>query len=760
MINQPQSVAQPPPKKRWSILFFIVSMVLGIGFSFFSLQGDLASFEWLPFLTLSQQWLGQLDMMIVALLLLGIIILTSGLRFHVLLKNKIKHLRFRTSLMYGILARYYVLVTPWALGSQPILIGIMYQRKVPIGLATSAVMIDLLVMRLSMALIVLYALLGFGHLVSPGILLFAWIGFFFTCIQPVILVLASLHAWLEKGLVTIISWIFPRKKEKYQSSLKSILLQYRQSFEAFRHQLMPMIKVTLYSLLSQFSLLALPYFLMASFSTSVFEISPIEFNLVHVTMMTALSNVILGIVPTLGSAGAAEFTFATVFSTFIKGNYLLWAILLWRVMLFYIWLLIGVCISLYLGWFQKNIKNPKTYNPSLPLKIFIFNDGFFPLIDGVVRAVDGYARYLHQQGIDVTVVVPFVGDTSPYPYRILAIPQFKIPGFFYPLPYGMNGKRIQSLYRYDGPIVYHTHTPFLLGHLALKLAKKHRIPIVSTFHSKYYDDYLAATKSKMLARIFTFFTMRFFKKTNAIWTVSKGTVETMRQYGLDHRPIKIIPNGINFKPNPINKTEAGIFLKDYQMSTELPFILFVGQLIWQKNLKLILDTYLDLEKKGFLFQAVFVGDGRDEKKIKDYAKQLQLNSKLIFTGKIKNQLLLAAFYQSASLFFFPSQYDNDPLVIKEAAAYQLPSLVLANTSIAQLLNNEVNGFIQKGDSQSFAARIIAILSDSKKLKAVGEEAKKTLVVTWSETLKDLRANYQDVLTDYDSHRDFHIIEKI
>jgi glycosyltransferase involved in cell wall biosynthesis len=523
---------------------------------------------------------------------------------------------------------------------------------------------------------------------------------------------------------------------------------------------MPMIKVTLYSLLSQFSLLALPYFLMASFSTSVFEISPIEFNLVHVTMMTALSNVILGIVPTLGSAGAAEFTFATVFSTFLKGNYLLWAILLWRVMLFYIWLIIGVCISLYLGWFQKNVKKQKSYNPSLPMKIFIFNDGFFPLIDGVVRAVDGYARYLHQQGIDVTVVVPFVGDTSQYPYRILAIPQFKIPGFFYPLPYGMNGKRIQSLYQYDGPIVYHTHTPFLLGHLALKLAKKYRIPIVSTFHSKYYDDYLAATKSKMLARIFTFFTMRFFKKTNAIWTVSKGTVETMRQYGLDHRPIKIIPNGINFIPNPINKLEAAIILKDYQVSTELPFILFVGQLIWQKNLRLILDTYLELEKKGFLFQAVFVGDGRDEKHIKDYARKQGFKSKIIFTGKITNQSILGSFYQMASLFFFPSKYDNDPLVIKEAAAYQLPSLVLANTSIAQLLNNEVNGFIQKGDSQSFAARIIAILSDSKKLKAVGEEAKKTLVVSWSDTLKDLQVYYQELLSDYDSRDDFHIIEKI
>jgi 1,2-diacylglycerol 3-alpha-glucosyltransferase len=760
MINQTHTVAQSPTKKGWHILFFVVSLFLGLGFSIFSLQEDLTSFEWLPFLTLSQQWLGQLDMVFMALLLLGVIIFSSGLRFHVLLKIKVKNLRFRTSLMYGILARYYVLITPWALGSQPILIGIMYQRKVPIGLATSVVMMDLLFMRLSMALIVLLALIGFSHLVSPGILLLAWIGFFFTCINPVILVLASLHAWLEQGLLTLIAWIFPKKKDQLQASLKSILVQYRQSFQEFRHQLMPMIKVTLYSLLSQFSLLALPYFLMASFSISVFEISPLEFNLVHVTMMTALSNVILGIVPTLGSAGAAEFTFATVFSTFLTGNYLLWAILLWRVMLFYIWLIIGVCISLYLGWFQKNVKKQKPYNPSLPMKLFIFNDGFFPLIDGVVRAVDGYARYLHQQGIDVTVVVPFVGDTSKYPYPVLAIPQFKIPGFFYPLPYGMKGKRIKSLYRYDGPIVYHTHTPFLLGHLALKLAKKYRIPIVSTFHSKYYDDYLAATKSKMLARILTFFTMRFFKKTDAIWTVSKGTVETMRQYGLDHRPIKIISNGINFKPETITKTEAANFLNDYQLSAKIPFILFVGQLIWQKNVQLILDTYLELEKKGFLFQAVFVGEGRDENNIKDYARKQGIKSKIIFTGKITNQLILGSFYQMANLFFFPSKYDNDPLVIKEAAAYQLPSLVLANTSIAQLIMNQSNGYIHEGDSKSFANRLIEILSDSKNLNTIGEEAKKTLVVTWSETLKDLRANYQDVLSDYDSHRDFHIIENI
>lgn len=748
MINQPQSIATPRTKKRWSILFFIVSIMLGIGFSFFSLQGDLASFEWFPFLTLSQQWLGQLDMILVSLLLLGIIIITSGLRFHVLLKIKIKNLRFRTSLMYGILARYYVLVTPWALGSQPILIGIMYQRKVPIGLATSAVMIDLLVMRLSMALIVLYALLGFGHLVSPGILLFAWIGFFFTCINPVILVLASLHAWLEKGLLTMIAWIFPRKKDKFQASFTSVLLQYRQSFQEFRHQLVPMIKVILYSLFSQFSLLALPYFLMASFSTSVFEISSIEFNLVHVTMMMALANVILGIVPTLGSAGAAEFTFATVFSTFIKGNYLLWAILLWRVMLFYIWLLIGVCISLYLGWFQKNIKNPKTYNPSLPLKIFIFNDGFFPLIDGVVRAVDGYARYLHQQGIDVTVVVPFVGDTSPYPYRILAIPQIKIPGFFFPLPHRLNQKKFLKDLYYEGPTIYHSHSPFFIGRLATKIARRYNVPLISTFHSKYRDDFYQATKSKLLANTLNKILVKWMNQSYAIWTVSKGVITTMKEYGLDTTRTRIFANGITWLSKTIDKEEVITTLQNYQISTSIPTILFVGQLIWQKNINFIFQTLESLKAQQVNFQMVMVGNGRNEKEIRSRAGKLALKNPVIFTGKINNPSTLANLYTSATLLFFPSFYDTDGIVIKEAASYYLPTLLIQGSTIAGAIQDGVNGIVIANDQQ-LAARVIMDLLRQPVLKQkLGLQAFQTLALPWTDTLKDLINSYMETIKDF------------
>ena len=91
--------------------------------------------------------------------------------------------------------------------------------------------------------------------------------------------------------------------------------------------------------------------------------------------------------------------------------------------------------------------------------------------------------------------------------------------------------------------------------------------------------------------------------------------------------------------------------------------IFVGQLIWQKNLKLILETIKELDKAEDTYQMILVGEGRHEKDIKQYARDLSIKSHLIFTGKISNYKTLSALYSLSNLFYFPSAYDNDPLVL-------------------------------------------------------------------------------------------------
>lgn len=734
--------------QAWGLLFFIVSIALGIFFSLYSLQGDLDGFQWQSFFT-ERNWLGNPWMIVMTFSLLMVIIFTSGLRFQNLFVLQKKLSRFKDNLVYGILARYYVLITPWALGSQPILIGMMYKRNIPIGVATSAVMMDLLIMRLSMAFIVFIALLGFGHLVPPFILILAWIGFLFTCIQPVMLVLASLHVWIERGLIWLIQMLFPKRKEQFIKVLSTTLNQYRESFKAYKHYTMSLALVVFFSILSQVAVLALPYVILASFSADLFELSIPDFSFTTVFMMAALANVILGVAPTLGSAGAAEFTFATVFSIFLKGPYLLWAIFIWRFILFYAWLLMGVLISLYLGVFRRREQRRfHLPNLALPLKVFMFNDGFYPIVDGVVRAVDGYARYLVSQGVDVTVIVPYQGKTSDFPYRVLSIPQFKVPGFFYPIPYGYNKKALKEALYYDGPAIYHAHTPFILGQLALKLSKQYHIPLVTTFHSKYYDDYFEATKNKSIANILKKLTIRYFKKSQAIWTVSPSTVTTIRDYGIHDREIRVFSNGTDIVPHPEREQVMRDLIEQFEIKQDEPILLFVGQLIWQKNIQLIIDTAVELNNRGYKFQLLLVGDGRNEKEIKKYLQTINIPSRIILTGKLNGYKYLSALYSLADVFFFPSAYDNDPLVIKEAAAHQLPSLVLEGTSVSSLIQDHVNGFVHQGDARSFAHRIITILEDKPKLKQVGEAAERMLVKRWEETLKDLVSEYKNIIQDY------------
>jgi 1,2-diacylglycerol 3-alpha-glucosyltransferase len=736
------------PKKSWfNIVFFVISILGGLLVSMIALDQDLGEFNFASFLQASSQWLPRWYMMAIAFILMVVMAITSGLRMHVLLKVKRKRTRFFDSLYYGLIAKYYVLITPWALGGQPITMGIMYKRNIPIGLATAVPVVDLFFMRLAMAMISIIALVGFSHLIDPWVLLFAWIGYFFSCIVPLILIISSLHPQFALIYRTIVYVFWPKKKrEKALQKWLQGAEQYREAFALFRDHRQTLFAVFLHSLASQFALVAIPYFVLGSFTIN--DNPAIAFTFINILAISSMTINILGIVPTLGSAGAAEFTFVTVFGLFVSGTYLFWVTFIWRIFIFYAWLMMGMLATIILGLFSRSEKRRHHIpNMALPLRVYLFNDGFFPLIDGVVRAIDGYARYLTSQGIEVTVVVPYSGNSSQFPYRIIPIKQFKIPGFFYPISYGYNHRKIEELLYYEGPTIYHAHTPFMLGQLALRLSKQHNIPLVTTFHSKYYDDYLQVTKSDFLATILRDLTVLFFKKSQATWTVSEATKRTMVEYGIAQRDIKVIPNGTSVYEHPL-AMETAASIKTLYALKDIPTFLFVGQLIWQKNIKLILDTFKQLELLGFAYQALIVGEGRNEKDIQVYCASLGLHARVIFTGKISDPQQLSGCYKLAQLFFFPSAYDNDPMVIKEAAVHQVPTLALAGTNAAEPIIHNVNGFVIAGDAAVFAQTIIHIFANQESLKKIGMQAQATIVKRWEQTLKPLVEDYKLIIKEF------------
>ena len=124
------------------------------------------------------------------------------------------------------------------------------------------------------------------------------------------------------------------------------------------------------------------------------------------------------------------------------------------------------------------------------LRIGQFTDTFLPIVDGVGRVVQAYSETLSRMGHQVTVVAPMydTGYQGGLPYELVEYIGAEVPRL--------------SQYRVGEPIwdahyrkrirmitldVLHAHSPFTAGSEALRLASLRKLPLVGTFHSKYYD---------------------------------------------------------------------------------------------------------------------------------------------------------------------------------------------------------------------------------------------------------------------------------
>lgn len=384
------------------------------------------------------------------------------------------------------------------------------------------------------------------------------------------------------------------------------------------------------------------------------------------------------------------------------------------------------------------------------LKEALFIDNFYPIIDGVVKVVDNYATEFTKLGDEVQVYTPGARDplyVDDKPYKVVRTPFFVFFKLIYPLA-RPNKKEIRNQLKEFHPDIIHAHSPFFMGSFGIKMAHKMKIPIVATFHSKFYDDLLEETHSKIIAKIGTRKIVRFFKKCDSVWTVSNSSAETLRQYGYKGN-IEIMPNGTHLV-TPENYVELGKKMRQkYKIKENEKVILFVGQLIWQKNLKLIIKVFKELVNQDKSYRLLIVGEGGHESAVKEYAAKKKLPKERInFLGKISDKELLQGIYSCADLFFFPSTYDTFGIVVCEAAVHHTPSLLVRGSNAAENIIDGVNGFLAENDLQSMTDKVKEIFANKDKMKEVGAEAAKTLPKTWDELAIDVRKQYEKIIENY------------
>lgn len=386
----------------------------------------------------------------------------------------------------------------------------------------------------------------------------------------------------------------------------------------------------------------------------------------------------------------------------------------------------------------------------MKLNVGLFNDSFPPTIDGVANTVLNYAEILHKNHCDVLVATPkYPNVTDSYPFEVYRYHSIPIVG---PIPYRLGNPFspivIQELKAKKLDII-HVHSPFASSLLANQVTggfKKSRSPVVFTYHTKYDIDIAKYAPNKKLIKAMSKFISRNIKCADEVWTVSNGAGQSLRDIGYNGE-YRVMPNGTDFARGKADEAAVSEIARiiDYR-SDELLF-LFVGRMMWYKNLKLIIDTLEILKAKGLKFRAVFAGDGNDRFAIEEYAKSKGLKDMATFVGAIYDREKIRALYTLADLFLFPSTYDTSGLVVKEAAACGCASLLVEGSCAAEGVEGGVSGILAKEDARDCAEQILKTVNEDG-LKAIGENAEKYVYLSWEDAVAQAHSRYEEILADW------------
>ena len=180
-------------------------------------------------------------------------------------------------------------------------------------------------------------------------------------------------------------------------------------------------------------------------------------------------------------------------------------------------------------------------------------------------------------------------------------------------------------------------------------------------------------------------------------------------------------------------------------------LLFVGQHRWEKNVRLIinsvarLDGMLREEGTGNPFRMVFAGEGYAGPAMRSMCKDLGIAKRTAFLGKIVDRDALRSLFARADLFVFPSIYDNAPLVMREASAFSLPTVVAAGSTTAEIVRDGENGFITEDEPEAMARRLKLLMGQPELLRRAGQGATRTIYLSWEEIVDWAADQYRAII---------------
>ena len=155
-------------------------------------------------------------------------------------------------------------------------------------------------------------------------------------------------------------------------------------------------------------------------------------------------------------------------------------------------------------------------------------------------------------------------------------------------------------------------------------------------------------------------------------------------------------------------------------------LLFVGQLVTGKGMDFLLHAITRVDQNTSLD---IIGDGVQRQDLEKLSKELGLQDRVVFHGKIAHEEV-ESYYQSSKILIVPSRWPEPfGMVGLEAMRHGMPVIAFDVGGIPEWLTDQKNGLLVKaGDVDGLANAVTSLLSNAQQYDAFSAAAHKTASV--------------------------------
>lgn len=252
--------------------------------------------------------------------------------------------------------------------------------------------------------------------------------------------------------------------------------------------------------------------------------------------------------------------------------------------------------------------------------------------------------------------------------------------------------------------------------MAALLARRTKLPTVSTVHSDYRLDYLGRPVSRLVYGTINTLALR---RLDYRIGVSDAMVDLLIARNFNPECIFPIYNGLDFTPRTPSVGREDFFRSvGLEADADSVVVGIAARLNPVKDVATLIRGFAKAHEDFPALRLLIAGDGEETEMLHQLAQSLGVAKQVCFAGWISDT---DSFYHAIDINTLTSISETFPYALTEGARAALPTVSTKVGGVAHLIDHGANGFlIQPGDHEDLAGHLLTLARDPALRRTMGQ----------------------------------------